>query len=107
MDMRPGDKAPLPGLDTPPPPASPLRTAPDPRWKSGILSIVVHELAHLEKAQLRGSGGQEGEDGQDTDDLADIDVPSPYAEILYNDQLLYQTRCVRHAFSALSKNPPV
>lgn len=94
MEMRPGDIGPSPAAkDGPPPPATPLRTPPDPAYPSGILSVIVHGLSRLEKAHLEGSGGSEGDTGQDTDDLADIDLPSPYAEILYNDQLLYQTRC--------------
>lgn len=97
-EMRPGDLAPNPAAkDTPPPPASPLRTPPDPRWTSGILSVVVHELTEVEKAHLEGSGGREGEAGQDTDDPADLDPPSPYAELLYNDQMLYRTRCKPYA----------
>jgi hypothetical protein len=122
MEMRPGDIGPSPAAkDGPPPPATPLRTPPDPAYPSGILSVIVHGLSKLEKAHLEGSGGSEGDTGQDTDDLGEIDLcafsrsapllgfraaetdafasarpsrPSPYAEILYNDQLLYQTRCV-------------
>lgn len=97
MEMRPGDAAPNPAAkDGPPPLPSPERTPPDTRWKSGILSVVIHQISNLEKRNLKGTSGKEREGvaGQDTDEPSEqtANLPSAYCEIVINDDLVYKTR---------------
>lgn len=96
MEMRPGDKAPNPASkDGPPPPASVERTPPDPRYSSGILSVVIHQINNLERQNLKGASGKdrEGSVGQDTDEPSEQgnNLPSGYCEILINDDMVYKT----------------
>lgn len=96
-EMLPNDAAPLPARDSvPPPPADPMKTRPDPRWPSGVLSIVLHMVNNLERQQLEGNKGEdrEGEAGQDTDDPSEAtdNLPSGYGEFIVNDTLCYKTR---------------
>jgi hypothetical protein len=70
MEMRPGDQAPNPAAkDGPPPPPNLLRTPPNPAFLSGILSIYVHQINNLERANLKGTSGRqrESQTGQTTD----------------------------------------
>lgn len=96
MEMRPGDKAPNPAAkDGPPPPADVQRTPPDPKYPSGILGVVIHQINNLERQNLKGaSGDREGQAGQDTDEPSEqgSNLPSGYCEIVINDDLVYKTR---------------
>ncbi|KAG0149934.1 hypothetical protein CROQUDRAFT_39134 [Cronartium quercuum f. sp. fusiforme G11] len=72
-----------------------LNTPPPPQWKSGILSIIVHHINNLERANLKGaSGDREGATGQDTAAPSEQDnnLPSGYCEIIVNDLMVYKTR---------------
>lgn len=73
-----------------------LNTPPPRRWKSGILSIVVHHINNLERANLKGAtgGDREGATGQDTAEPSEQDdnLPSGYCEIIVNDLMIYKTR---------------
>lgn len=53
--------------------ADATRTPPDPRYPSGIFSIVIHQINGLERQNLKGKTGKdrEGQAGQDTDDPAE------------------------------------
>lgn len=97
MEMKPRDKAPNPAAkDGVPPPADVTRTPPDPRFPSGILSIVIHQINNLERANLKGASGsnREGQAGQDTDEPSEegSNLPSGYCEIIINDDMVYKTR---------------
>jgi hypothetical protein len=96
MEMRPGDKAPNPAAkDGPPPPADVERTPPDPKYPSGILSVVIHHINNLERQNLQGASGndREGSAGQDTDEASEqgSNMPSGYCEIIINDDMIYKT----------------
>ncbi len=96
MEMRPGDKGPNPAAkDLPPPLPDVERTAPDPEWPSGVLSVVVHQINNLERQNLKGTTGKEreGQSGQDTDEPTEQggNLPSSYCEIVVNDDLVYKT----------------
>lgn len=102
MEMRPGDKGPNPAArDGPPPPPDASRTPPDPRWKSGVLSVVIHQINNLERQNLKGttSKDREGQAGQDTDDPAEEagHLPSSYCELIVNDDLIYKTRVKQYS----------
>ncbi|KAG9019015.1 hypothetical protein FRB90_007187 [Tulasnella sp. 427] len=101
MEMRPGDKAPNPAShDLPPPPPDVQRTPPDPKWPSGILSVVVHQINNLERQNLKGNtGDREGQAGQDTDEPSEegSNLPSAYCEIIVNDDLVYKTRVKQYS----------
>ncbi|KAK0525998.1 hypothetical protein OC835_005434, partial [Tilletia horrida] len=78
--------------------ADALTTPPDPRWKSGILSLTIDHIAGLERRQLfeRGAMGKEreGAAGQDVDKEAETEsqLPNSYCEIVLNSQIVYKTR---------------
>ncbi|ORX35103.1 hypothetical protein BD324DRAFT_582681 [Kockovaella imperatae] len=97
MQMLPGDKGPEPAkTDLPPAPPDVEKTRPDPKWPSGVLSIVLHQINNLERQNLTGKSGKdrEGEAGQDTDDPSEQsdNLPSGYGEFIVNDNLVYRTR---------------
>ncbi|GAA5997362.1 uncharacterized protein JCM10292_000204 [Rhodotorula paludigena] len=77
------------------------RTPPDPQYPSGILSVIVHHINNLERQNLSGAKGKnrEGQAGQDTDEPSEQDgsLPSAYAEIVVNDDLLYKTRVKQYS----------
>ncbi|KAK4703048.1 hypothetical protein P7C70_g3172, partial [Phenoliferia sp. Uapishka_3] len=77
------------------------RTPPDPRFKSGVLSIIIHQINSLEKQDLKGASGKdrEGKAGQDTDAVEDetSNLPSAYCEIVINDDLIYKTRTKQYS----------
>jgi hypothetical protein len=96
MEMRPGDKGPRPAATDPPPPAPDVqRTPPDPKYPSGILSVVIHQINNLERQNLKGASGddREGQAGQDTDEPSEqgSNLPSGYCEIIVNDDMVYKT----------------
>ncbi|KAG8954346.1 hypothetical protein FRC03_011485 [Tulasnella sp. 419] len=102
MEMRPGDKGPNPAKrDLPPPPPDVQRTAPDPEYPSGILSVVIHQINNLERQNLKGTTGKdrEGTAGQDTDEASEEggNLPSSYVEILVNDDMVYKTRVKQYS----------
>jgi hypothetical protein len=46
MEMMPSDEAPNPAKkDLPPPPPDVQKTKPDPKWPSGVLSIILHQVS--------------------------------------------------------------
>ncbi|RXK42692.1 C2 domain-containing protein [Tremella mesenterica] len=96
MEMLPRDAAPHPAKkDLPPPPPDVQKTAPDPKWPSGVLSIILHQINNLERQNLAGtSGKREGEAGQDTDQPSEQsdNLPSGYGEFIVNDDIVYKTR---------------
>ncbi|KAK8844773.1 hypothetical protein IAR55_006623 [Kwoniella newhampshirensis] len=96
MEMMPQDSAPNPAKkDLPPPPPDVQKTKPDPKWPSGVLSIILHQVNNLERQNLSGaSGDREGEAGQDTDEPSEQsdNLPSGYGEFLVNDDMVYKTR---------------
>ncbi|WWC90217.1 uncharacterized protein L201_005150 [Kwoniella dendrophila CBS 6074] len=96
MEMLPQDAAPNPAKkDLPPPPPDVQKTKPDPKWPSGVLSVILHQINNLERQNLEGaSGDREGEAGQDTDVPSEQseNLPSGYGEILVNDDMVYKTR---------------
>jgi len=96
MEMMPSDEAPNPAKkDLPPPPPDVQKTKPDPKWPSGVLSIILHQINNLERQNLEGkSGDREGEAGQDTDQASEQseNLPSGYGEFLVNDDMVYKTR---------------
>lgn len=101
-EMLPNDAAPNPARDfTPPAPPELVKTHPDPRWTSGILSIILHQVVNLERQNLEGKSGKdrEGEAGQDTDDPSEQteNLPSGYGEFIVNDQLVYKTRVKQYS----------
>ncbi|QRV98489.1 C2 domain-containing protein [Ceratobasidium sp. AG-Ba] len=102
MEMRPGDKAPLPAKTGPPPPADVSRTPPDPKFPSGILKVVVHQINNLERQNLYGTTGKEreGQAGQDTDEPSEQgpNLPSGYCEIIVNDDMVYKTQYTSQPF---------
>ncbi|KAL8286155.1 hypothetical protein RQP46_004643 [Phenoliferia psychrophenolica] len=77
------------------------RTPPDPRYNSGIFSIVIHQINSLETQNLTGASGKdrEGKAGQDTDDPGEetSNLPSAYCEVVVNDDLVYKTRTKQYS----------
>lgn len=97
MEMMPGDTAPNPAKkDLPPPPPDVQKTKPDPKWPSGVLSVILHQINNLERQNLKGASGRhrEGEAGQDTDEASEqsANLPSGYGEVIINDEMVYKTR---------------
>lgn len=66
--------------------------------KSGIFSIIVHQINNLERQNLKGATGsskkREGVAGQDTDapEEEGPNLPNSYCEIYVNDSMVYKTR---------------
>lgn len=80
-----------------------MHTPPDPLWPSGVLSIIVHQCVGLEVKSLKGTfsnnakkPGREWEPGmENVGELNEEEggsLPSSYATIILNDQLVYRTR---------------
>ena len=77
-----------------------VRTPPDPLWPSGILSVVVHQIVHLELENVKGSNGKrKGKEYEParpeagpTKEEQSKRLPSAYCTILVNDELVYKTR---------------
>lgn len=89
-------------------------TPPDPLWPSGICSVIVHQIVNLELENIKGSdGSRKGREfepakpyGEATEEESksefnphhqqtftnNLDLPSAYCTILYNDELVYRTR---------------
>lgn len=75
-------------------------TPPDPLWPSGILSVVVHQIVGLELANVKGSQGKrKGKEYEparpeagEVKEEQGKSLPSSYATILINDDLVYKTR---------------
>ncbi|ODN73711.1 hypothetical protein, variant 1, partial [Cryptococcus amylolentus CBS 6039] len=101
MEMHPADVAPNPAKkDLPPPPPDVQKTKPDPKWPSGVLSVILHQVNNLERQNLKGaSGDREGEAGQDTDQPSEQsdNLPSGYGEFIVNDDLVYKTRVKQYS----------
>ena len=74
-------------------------TPPDPLWPSGICAVTVHQIVNLEFDNVMGSdGNRKGREyepakpyGEATEETGKH-LPTSYCTILYNDQLVYQTR---------------
>lgn len=77
------------------------RTPPDSKYKSGVLSIIIHQINNLEVQDLTGATGKnrEGQAGQDTDNSSESsgNLPSSYCEILVNDDMIYKTRVKQYS----------
>ncbi|WAQ89113.1 hypothetical protein PtA15_10A537 [Puccinia triticina] len=68
---------------------------PSRQMRSGIVSVIIHHINNLERANLKGaSGDREGAQGQDTAAPSEQDdnLPSSYAEMIINDEMIYRTR---------------
>ncbi|CDZ98821.1 Ca2-dependent lipid-binding protein CLB1/vesicle protein vp115/Granuphilin A, contains C2 domain [Phaffia rhodozyma] len=77
--MMPGEKAPFPAKTPPPPPPDATRTPPNPKYKSGILSVLINHINSLER--------------KPTDDpKAPQTPPSAYIELFINEELATKTR---------------
>ena len=78
--------------------AKALHIPPHKQTKSGILSIIVHQINNLERQNLKGASGskkkREGVSGQDTDKPEEEgpNLPNSYCEIYVNDNMIYKTR---------------
>ncbi|TFK47367.1 hypothetical protein OE88DRAFT_1666098 [Heliocybe sulcata] len=76
--------------------AAVLCTPPDPEWPSGILSVQVHEIRGLTIKKFgkenRGQAGEKGQEDGETEQEQGEGLPSSYASIEINDQLVYSTR---------------
>ncbi|KAH9459351.1 hypothetical protein Pst134EA_019502 [Puccinia striiformis f. sp. tritici] len=71
------------------------KTAPNRQMKAGIVSVIIHHINNLERANLKGaSGDREGAQGQDTAEPSEQDdnLPSGYCEVIVNDEMIYKTR---------------
>jgi len=71
------------------------KTPPNRHMKSGILSVIVHHINNLERANLKGADGdREGAQGQDTAAPSEQDdnLPSGYCELIIDDVMCYKTR---------------
>jgi hypothetical protein len=48
MEMMPNDDAPNPAKkDLPPPPPDVEKTKPNPKWPSGVLSVILHQVSSI------------------------------------------------------------
>jgi hypothetical protein len=71
------------------------KVPPNRQMRSGIVSVIIHHINNLERANLKGaSGDREGAQGQDTAAPSEQDdnLPSGYAEVIVNDEMIYKTR---------------
>ena len=73
--------------------ADAVHTPPDPKFPSGIVSIVVHQIVNLEIESLTGTYEDQREysPGQETGENTEEEsknLPSAYCTILLNDQLV-------------------
>lgn len=74
--------------------ADAVHTPPDPALPTGIVSVVVHQIANLEIEDITGSYGNHREftPGQETGEIKEEEgkhLPSAYCTILLNDQLVF------------------
>lgn len=78
--------------------ADALHVPPRKDLKSGVLSVIVHQISQLERQNLKGASGKtakrEGAAGQDTDapEEEGPNLPNSYCEIYVNDNMVYKTR---------------
>lgn len=78
--------------------ADALHIPPRKDLKSGVLSVVIHQISQLERQNLKGASGKtakrEGAAGQDTDapEEEGPNLPNSYCEIFVNDNMVYKTR---------------
>ncbi|KAH9449567.1 hypothetical protein Pst134EB_020390 [Puccinia striiformis f. sp. tritici] len=67
------------------------KSAPNRQMRSGIVSVIIHHINNLERANLKGaSGDREGAQGQDTAEPSEQDdnLPSGYCEVIANDEMI-------------------
>ena len=79
--------------------AGTLYIPPDPQWPCGVLSVVVRHIDGLENREVeKGVKGsdREGASGQDIDSGTN-QLPSSYAEVILNDNLLFKTRVKQYS----------
>lgn len=75
-----------------------LHVPPRKDLKSGVLSVIIHQINQLERQNLKGASGKnarrEGAAGQDTDapEEEGPNLPNSYCEIFVNDNMIYKTR---------------
>lgn len=78
--------------------ADALHIPPRKDLKSGILSVIIHQVSQLERQNLKGASGKsakrEGTAGQDTDapEEEGPNLPNSYCELYVNDNMIYKTR---------------
>lgn len=78
--------------------ADALHIPPRKDLRSGIFSVIVHQIDSLERQNLKGASGRkskrEGVAGQDTDapEEEGPNLPNSYCEIYVNDNMVYKTR---------------
>ena len=78
--------------------AKALHIPPHKNTKSGVLSVIIHQISNLERQNLKGASGskknREGTAGQDTDapEEEGPNLPNSYCEIYVNDNMIYKTR---------------
>lgn len=78
--------------------ADALHVPPRKDLKSGVLSVIVHQISQLERQNLKGASGKaakrEGASGQDTDapEEEGPNLPNSYCEIYVNDNMIYKSR---------------
>ncbi|KAJ9109924.1 hypothetical protein QFC19_001905 [Naganishia cerealis] len=109
MEMRPNDAAPNPAKkDLPPPPPDVQKTRPDPEYPSGVFNLTIHHAMNVERQDLTGrKGNREGQAGQDTDELSEQNdnLPSPYCEVIVNDDLVFKTRVKQYSTQPFFEAP--
>lgn len=79
--------------------AGTLTIPPDPKYPSGILSVIVSHISGLENREVeKGVKGsdREGSAGQDVDSSGSK-LPSSYCEFLLNDTMFYKTRVKQYS----------
>lgn len=75
-----------------------LHVPPRQDLKSGVFSIIIHQINQLERQNLKGASGskkkRETTAGQDTDapEEEGPNLPNSYCEIYVNDNMIYKTR---------------
>ncbi|KAI5450049.1 hypothetical protein NCC49_003811 [Naganishia albida] len=109
MEMKPNDAAPNPAKkDLPPPPPDVQKTHPDPEYPSGVFNLTIHHAINVERQDLTGrKGDREGQAGQDTDDPTqqNDNLPSPYCEVIVNDDLVFKTRVKQYSTQPFFEAP--
>lgn len=79
--------------------AGSLHIPPDPKWPSGVLSVIVRHIDGLENREVeKGVSGseREGSSGQDLE-AGTQELPSGYCEVILNDNLLFKTRVKQYS----------
>ncbi|CZR53224.1 probable meiotically up-regulated gene 190 protein [Phialocephala subalpina] len=76
-----------------------VHTPPDPLWPSGICSVIVHQIVHIELHNMKESNGKRkgrkyepAAPASENKEEEHKDLPSGYCTILFNDKLVYRTR---------------